>query len=399
MNNKLVLKKYFIITLTLIVVFNILFYFINKIEYTKYQENYNNKINSIIEVLENKNIDKNEIVSILNNTNSSKNNLKEYGIDLKKDSVILKNKKDYNKYVILNIILLTSFLLVMLAINLIYLVIKNIKYNEITNYLKNLNKKIYDLDIDNNSEDELSILKNEIYKITIMLKETNENLYSDKISLKNSLEDISHQLKTPLTAINILIDNILENDIDEVSRRKFIIDIKREISNINFLVLNILKLSKFDSNTIEFNKKMVSIDKIISESIKKLEPLIDLKESTIKYKKTNIKINCDYIWEIEAITNIIKNAIEYSNKIDIAVSENNIYTKLTIKDYGKGMDLEDQKNIFKRFYKGKNSNKESFGIGLSLSKSIIEKDNGKISVESRLNEGTTFIIKYYKNEF
>ena len=234
----------------------------------------------------------------------------------------------------------------------------------------------------------------------INLKEVSEYNKSQRKELKDSLEDISHQIKTPLTSILILIDNILDNkDMDEETRIEFITDIKKEIITINFLVQNILKLSKFESNTIEFNNKNTDLKELVKESIKNLEVISDLKSININLKG-NIKdnINIDPIWQKEAITNIIKNAIEHSknaSNVDIFLDENNVYSSVTIVNYGETIDSNDMKHIFERFYKSKNSNKDSIGIGLPLAKTIIEKNNGTISVES-LNNETKFIIKYFK---
>lgn len=183
------------------------------------------------------------------------------------------------------------------------------------------------------------------------------------------------------------------------TRQNFIKQIKREIANITFLVESILKLSKFDANTITFTKEEVSIKKIIQETQKNVANLYDLKNITIEVtNKCQNKINCDYRWQVEDLTNILKNAVEYSypeSKILILCEDNNIYAQIKIIDNGKGMDPEDAKNIFKRFYKGKNANQDSVGIGLSLSKAIIEKDNGIINIETKKDYGTTFIIKYF----
>ncbi|MBQ8681284.1 MAG: HAMP domain-containing histidine kinase, partial [Bacilli bacterium] len=133
--------------------------------------------------------------------------------------------------------------------------------------------------------------------------------------------------------------------------------------------------------------------------IKNVSNLCDLKNINIEVNnKSKNKINCDFRWQVEALTNILKNAVEYSNvdsKVIIECEENNLYSQIKIKDFGKGMDEEDVLNIFKRFYKGKDAGKESVGIGLSLSKAIIEKDNGRVSVESVKGKGTTFTIKYF----
>ena len=273
--------------------------------------------------------------------------------------------------------------------------------DKIIRLLEKINHKNYELNIDELSEDKLSILREEIYKTTIMLKENADNSLKDKINIKNSLQDISHQLKTPLTSINIMLDNISDDPNMKVEvREEFIRHIKREMASITFLVQAILKLSKFESNTITFYPKEVSAQKIIDAVISNVSNLSDLKNICIVVdNRCKNKIKCDFKWQVEALTNILKNAIEYSyndNKVIFECDDNNLYTEFRIKDFGKGMSEEDTINIFKRFYKGKNAGKESIGIGLSLSKAIIEKDNGQIVVESKKEKGTTFIIKYFK---
>ena len=266
--------------------------------------------------------------------------------------------------------------------------------------IEKINRKNYELELDELSEDKLSILKQEIYKTTVMLKENADNSLKDKINLKNSLQDISHQLKTPLTSINIMLDNIIDNpEMDIEIRQDFVKQIKREINNITFLVQSILKLSKFEANTITFNQEEVLVKKIINETVKNVSNLSDLKNVNIEINdRCKNKIKCDYKWQVEALTNILKNAVEYSyegNKVIIDCEDNNVYTQIKIKDFGKGMDDDDTLNIFKRFYKGKDASKDSVGIGLSLSKTIIEKDKGVVIVESKKGQGTTFIIKYF----
>ena len=244
-------------------------------------------------------------------------------------------------------------------------------------------------------------MQNEIYKTTIMLKEVADNSKEDKIKLKDSLSDISHQLKTPLTSITILIDNIIENkDMDEATRTEFAKDIKREITNINFLVQSLLKLSKLDADSVKFMNEDVNISEIINNSIKNVSVLSDLKNIDIEVNgDKNAKIYCDLKWQVEAITNILKNCVEHSKsngKVQISYEENQVYSIIKIRDYGVGIYKEDLPHIFERFYKGKNSSNESIGIGLALSKTIIESNNGYIGVESELEKGTEFIIKYFK---
>ena len=160
----------------------------------------------------------------------------------------------------------------------------------------------------------------------------------------------------------------------------------------------ILKLSKFDSNTINFNPKEVSLKSLINTSIKNVLPLSDLKNITINLNGNDTNINVDLKWQTEALTNVLKNCLEHSphnSNIDIKYGYYNVYSYIEIRDYGEGISKEDIKHIFERFYKGKNSLDDSLGIGLALAKSIIEKDNGNIRVEA-LTDGTKFTIKYFK---
>lgn len=184
---------------------------------------------------------------------------------------------------------------------------------------------------------------------------------------------------------------------DKNTREDFIRDIKRELLNMNFLALNLLKLSKLDSNTVHFIKKEVSLDEIVISSIKNIAPLCDLKNITItKNLEHGIKINCDLNWQVEAITNILKNCVEHSkenSKIDITTATNKVYHSIKIRDYGTGISEKDLPHIFERFYKGASSSSNSIGIGLSLAKKIIESNNGLINVETG-PDGTTFTIKY-----
>ena len=234
-----------------------------------------------------------------------------------------------------------------------------------------------------------------------MLREVAENSKNDKINLKNSLSDISHQLKTPLTAITIMADNIIENkDMEPDIREEFMKDIRRETTNIKFLVESLLKLSKLDSNSVKFINEKVKVQEIIEEAVKKISPLSDLKNVMINTDGNETdEIECDKKWQIEAITNVLKNCIEHSNynsAINIKYEQNNMYNKIEIQDFGSGITAEDLPHIFERFYKGKNSSSESIGIGLALAKSIIENNNGYISVESEIGKGSKFTIKYIR---
>lgn len=403
MSNKIELKKSIIISLVITIIFSIFMAIINIYEYKEYTKNFNKNIASIIDVIQSKypEISTDEIIGILNSEKIPQNNsLKKYGIDLEKNTVILENNKINNKFIKIEIILLITTSISLLIVFMLYERKQDKEIDKITKYLEAINDKNYTLKIDENSEEELSILKNELYKVTVMLRENASNTLKDKINLKRALEDISHQLKTPLTSILIILDNLIDNpEMDYQTRVEFLHDLKRETTRIQSLIQSILKLSKFDSNTIQFIKQDIYLKQIVDEAIKNTGSLADLKNIKINVEgNKKIKLNCDLLWQIEAITNILKNCIEHSKEntqIDIKYNNNSVYSYITITDYGEGISKEDLPHIFERFYRGKNSSNESIGIGLSLSKTIIESNNGIVSVESN-SDKTTFIIKYFK---
>ena len=187
---------------------------------------------------------------------------------------------------------------------------------------------------------------------------------------------------------------------DETTKRKFILEISKQIKGMNFLILALLKLSRLDAGAVEFTSEKVDLEKLIEDVLSNLDILIDVKQlKIVKNIKSSPYITGDYSWNKEAILNIIKNAIEHTDSgknVTITLDENNVYSYIKIKDEGEGIPENELKHIFDRFYKTQNTKENSMGIGLALAKSIIEKQNGYIQVESKINEGTTFIIKYLK---
>ncbi len=401
MENKPKLKKLLITILFVSICFMILFSIKSIKEYKTYRTNYNNKLSAIIFVLKEKypKLSDNEIIEILNGKYGDAHLFEKYGIDIAKESVVIENDNSFKKFFLEDVLFFIVVIVVLVSIFILYNYNKDKEIAAITKYIEQINKRNYALEIDSISEDELSILKNEIYKTTVMLKEVASNSTQDKINLKKSLEDISHQLKTPLTSILIVLDNLIDDEnMDSNTRADFIRDIKKEVANINFLVQAILKLSKFDSNTISFIKEQKTLKQIVDESIKNVSTLCDLKNINIDVNgNSEASICCDFRWQVEAITNIIKNCVEHSpegESVIIRYDQNSAYASIEIQDFGGGITNEDLPHIFERFYKGKNAKSESIGIGLALAKTIIENDNGDISAMSDCDR-TKFIIKYF----
>lgn len=401
------MKKLIIQIFAITILIVVLNYIVITNQNKKQQEKVNDVIVNIVGTIKQEypDLEDEKIIKILNdeenNTIKGIGTLQRYGINTE-EVYAIDGLKDEKK----EILLTSSISIISLTIIVTILIInyknkKSKKIENIINYIEEINKKNYNLKIEENTEDELSNLTNELYKITIMLKEQAELSKKDKNVLQRSLEDISHQIKTTLTSISIMLDNIKENpQMDLHTRQEFIYEISRQIEWINWLVISLLKLSKLDSNTVDFKHEEINAENLINNVIKNLAIPLDIKQQSVIVTGNNETFIGDYNWELEALTNIVKNCIEHTpenKKIYINCEKNNFNTKIVIKDEGNGIDREDIKHIFERFYKGKNSSENSVGIGLALSKSIIEKDNGYILCTSEVGKGTTFEIKYIRN--
>lgn len=400
-NIKLIIIPLTILTIITCIVISMQTY----IQYKKISVITNEKISEIIEYIikENPAIDTKNIIQILNSNEykDGEKEFKKYGINIEEVNSIIAVQKQMKTNIILNISLIVLFSVLYMAIIFIYLKQRDKKINQITQYINEIKNRKYDLNINENSEDELSNLKNELYKITIMLKEESEISRQDKEKIKMSVEDISHQLKTPLTSIMIMLDNLKDNpNMDEDTKQKFIFEISKQVDWINWLVISILKLSRLEADVVKFSNNKINVKKFIDEIIGNLEIQIEIKNQKISIEgDEDASFIGDYKWQQEAITNIIKNAIEHNKengKITIKYEENVLFTKITIIDEGQGIAKEDLKHIFERFYKAQNSSDNSVGIGLSLAKNIIEKNNGMINCKSEIGNGTEFIVKYMK---
>ena len=396
--NKIILPEIIIFTAFIVVL-----YIANNIQYMQYEKTVNEKIAEIAMTVKEKYPDVTDselIETIKNGKNLDKNFLTKYGYttDTRYIESIEENR---NTTIAVNLILAICFETIAMVLFIIYKNNQKKQINEIDQYLRKLNDKNYQLKIQDNGEDEISKLRNELYKTTVLLKEVAENNEKERKQLSNSLADISHQIKTPLTSIRIMLDNICDNpDMDEKTKQEFVQDISKQIDWISSLVIALLKLARFDAGAIEMNDKEFCVKDFIDDIISNLSVLLDIKniEIVVNIDKS-IKATLDYNWQKEAVTNIVKNAIEHSNensRIYISAESSSLFLKIKIRDEGEGISKEEKKHIFERFYKSNKSSENSIGIGLALSKTIIEKDNGDIKVSSEKGQGTTFEIEYLR---
>lgn len=251
-------------------------------------------------------------------------------------------------------------------------------------------------------EGDFSILAHNFNNMARILESTMSKLKDDKIFLKNVISDISHQLKTPLASL-ILFNELLSRDNLKIEdRKRFCEKGMEQLDRMEWLIKSLLKLAKLESNSIEFQKKEIPIKYTIEKSISSLKNMIDDKNQilSVSYNNDDIRLCHDSNWTCEALINIIKNCIEHTSelgKITIKVEDNPIFVRIIIKDNGCGINKCDIPHIFERFYRGKyNKNSNSVGIGLALSKAIIERQNGNIVVRSEEGKGSEFIITFLK---
>ena len=278
------------------------------------------------------------------------------------------------------------------------------RYGEIrrlNTYLDRLLAGDTNLEIGDYEEGELSILKTNLYKAASILISQRESLRADKTYLADALADISHQLKTPLTSMMVMND-LLQDETDQEKRQEFLETESAQLTKMNWLIQTLLKISKLDADVVEMKMESVEMDELIKEALRPLSVLMDIKGISLQMPVpggASLCLSCDKNWTVQALSNIAKNCVEHmaaGGILTVTETANTLYTALTLSDNGSGIAKEDLPHIFERFYRGKKADAESAGIGLSLAKTIIEKQRGEILVSSAEGVGTTFEIRFYK---
>lgn len=253
-------------------------------------------------------------------------------------------------------------------------------------------------EIEEQEEGEISILRSNIFKTATTLQTQKELLSKDKVRLADAIADISHQLKTPLTSMMVMNDLLIGEE-DPDRRISFLATQQAQLDRMNWLIQTLLKLSKLDAGTIELRREETSVKTLVDEAVKPFEIQMELKGIEVDISCDEMFVRCDRYWTIEAIQNIIKNCCEHMNgggRLRIRTEDTNLFGQISIEDTGGGIAAEDLPHIFERFYKGKNAGKDSVGIGLALSKAIMEGQHGDILVTSEEGVGTKFDVRFYK---
>ena len=252
-----------------------------------------------------------------------------------------------------------------------------------------------EVDIRDNKEGAFSILKDDIYRLVELQKEQLESTAKERDILAEYMSDISHQLKTPITSMSIMAD--LMEDADPEKQAEFIHNIKLMLGKMDWLVKTLLSMAKIDAGTVEFSKKSIQVSELLKEVMPSISILLDINELTVELID-DISITCDKRWTVEALTNIIKNAIEHSSngtQIEVSSGENAIYKWISVRDFGEGIDKATYAKMFQRFQYS--TNESGFGIGMPLALSIMKGQGGDIDIEKpEKGKGTVFILKFFK---
>lgn len=283
----------------------------------------------------------------------------------------------------------------------IYLRKRQEQLRRICDYMEELARGNYGLDIQDNGDDELSGLKNEIYKLTVFFREQAFLAAANRKALADSVADISHQLKTPLTSVMVLVDNLSENEgMPKGTRRHFLAEITRQLTGVSWLVSTLLKLSRLDAGVVELKQEPLSVARLVNEVFERSEMNAEWNQVGLRADiPDEITILGDFQWLTEAVLNILKNAIEHSasgSEVELRAEDNDVYTMLTVHNWGHEIPEEEQGHLFERFYRGGSAHSDSVGIGLALAKEIVIRHGGYITVESQEEKGTFFYIKLLK---
>lgn len=361
-------------------------------------------VGSVMEEYPDTQMDK--LISMLNgqdNVESGELLLRQYGIFTEDDNSVFATqaKRMTALQWEMNLIFI-ALAAILVGMIFVYLSRRQAHILKICDYMEELVRGNYGLDIQDNSDDELSGLKNEVYKLTVFFREQAEHASANRRALADSVADISHQLKTPLTSVRVLLDNLSDNeDMDTDTRHRFLEEISAQISGVTWLVTTLLKLSRLDAGVVELEEKPLQLQTLAEDICGRLELNAELRQVKLCMEiPGQITVKGDEQWLTEALLNVVKNAIEHSDtggRVVLAAKDNDVYTQLSVQNWGEVIPEEEQKHLFERFYRGSTAGKDSIGIGLALAKEILVRHNGYISVESEPEQGTIFYIKFLKS--
>ena len=254
--------------------------------------------------------------------------------------------------------------------------------------------------ITENEEGELSILESQIKKMTVRLRESAGLLRAEKAGLSRAMEDIFHQIRTPLTALNIEAVLLAEEDLSYERRVRLTREVRRQLQRMEWLVEALLKMSRIDAGAVEFSRDTVIVRELVVKAAEPLSIPMELRDQRLELSLEDERYTGDLAWSAEALGNVLKNCMEHTpagGTISVRAKETALYTQIVIQDDGPGFVKEDIAHLFERFYKGKNAGADSIGIGLALARMIVAEQGGTVTADNPAEGGARFVIRFYKS--
>lgn len=249
-------------------------------------------------------------------------------------------------------------------------------------------------------EGDLEVLRDEIEKLLVRLEQQSALLMADKHQLSEALADISHQIRTPLTSLNLQAERLRSSSLGEEEKRSLLREMTQMLNRISWLVEALLKLSRLEAGTIVLKQERFSAEKLVGEALRPFEISMELHgQECVCDLSPEAVIRGDYIWTLEAVQNVIKNALEHTpegGRVWIRAEKTPLFTQICITDSGKGISDTDLPHVFERFYRGENAVSGNFGIGLALAKSILAGEDGVILAGNSREHGGQFKMRFYR---
>lgn len=273
------------------------------------------------------------------------------------------------------------------------------RYQELAALSRSLDRVLHGQDeiLADNAEGELAILHSEIRKMTLRLRESADQLLEDKQELNRALADISHQLRTPLTSMNLTL-SLLAQAREDSQKLRLVRELKRSLDRIDWLVETLLKLSRLDAGVVQFEPVPVTAAELTERAVRALRIPMELRSQTLALSLGEAALTVDPAWTAEALGNVLKNCVEHTPEggtLTVTARQTPIFTEIAVTDTGPGIDPEDLPRLFERFYRGKNAGENSVGIGLALARQITAAQNGSLQAANLPAGGARFTFRFY----
>ncbi|MBQ8170531.1 MAG: HAMP domain-containing histidine kinase [Oscillospiraceae bacterium] len=288
------------------------------------------------------------------------------------------------------------------SVIIVHIVFHKRRYRKLTSLCDDIDKVLNGDDTVSFScceEGEISILRSEIHKMTKRIREQNSALTAEREHLKDVMADISHQLKTPLTSMSLILTVLRTKELSDKERITNLRKLSDILSKTEWLIETLLKMSSFDAGAVEIHKEEIPCRSLINNAVSSLEIMAELRGVELITQANADTVCADLNWTTEALRNIIKNCIEHTpsgGHISITAEETPVAVTIKITDNGIGISEKDLPHIFKRFYKADNVLHQGYGIGLAFSRQIITAQGGIIKAKNAKPHGSEFSLVFYK---